>query len=197
MGRTQAKIPLLIKWIFVLFLLFLITFYWAYYGPSNFLWYSDIFLFIAFFATLFESKFLASMAASGGLLPTFLWSLSLLVTMVAKMLGFSLFELPGYMFDEGIPIGIRSVSLFHIALFPYFIWLIHRLGYHKTAWGIQVLLIWALAFTTWLVTNEAQNINFVYSYKALSLEPIPYLVLECLVASLCVFATHCIIKKMC
>ncbi len=60
------KISCYTKCFFTVFMTLFIPAYWIGYGPLNFLWFSDIILILTFFATLFESRLLASMAAVAG-----------------------------------------------------------------------------------------------------------------------------------
>ena len=190
------KIPSWIKWVFTLYMALLIPTYWANYGLSNFLWYSDILLFLTFFATLLESRLLASMAAAGGIVSSLTWTAVFLYSIFAYLLQFQVNKIPAYMFEEAIPLWVRGLSLFHIALAPYSIWLIRHLvlGYEQRGWIYQVVLIWLLGVTTWLTTTKAANINFIYSYESMGLAPFPFIVLICSAVSLIVVVTHLAIK---
>jgi hypothetical protein len=159
---------------------------------GNFLWFSDITLLLAFFAVLFESSLLASMAAIGGIIFESLWTLTLLTALVFNVQ----FELTNYMFDPSIPIWIRLISLFHIILPPLLIWLMIRLAYKRVAWPIQIGIIWIAIVLTWLFTDPNENINFVFGYQKIGWSPVPYLLLEAGVMAFILTATHLLILRI-
>src|SRR3982074_2248071 len=59
----DAAIPLALKIIYSIFVAALVPVYWRQYGLSNFLWFSDLSLFITLAAVWLESPSLASMQA--------------------------------------------------------------------------------------------------------------------------------------
>src|SRR5690606_4004596 len=107
---------------------------WITYGSANILWLSDITLMLAYFATIFQSRFLSSMAVLQGLFFESMWVIALLISLFVPMD----FVLIKYMYDTSIPIWIRSVSLFHLFLPPYLVWLLYRFGYTKKALPLQI-----------------------------------------------------------
>src|SRR5260370_33967266 len=56
-------IPLLLKLVVTMFVAVLVPIYWRYYGPGNFLWFSDLALFLTLAALWLESPLLASTQA--------------------------------------------------------------------------------------------------------------------------------------
>jgi hypothetical protein len=61
------------------------------------------------------------------------WNLDFLV-------GGRLTGLAAYMFDRRMPLHLRSLSLFHVALPPLLLWLLRRLGYDRRALLTQTAL---------------------------------------------------------
>src|ERR1700722_699202 len=47
-----------------------------------------------------------------------------------------------YMFDPGLPLTIRLLSLFHIVTPPLLLYAIWRLGYDPRGWKLQTLMAW-------------------------------------------------------
>jgi len=47
-----------------------------------------------------------------------------------------------YMFDPGLPLLIRLLSLFHVATPPLLLWAIRLLGYDRRGWKLQTLAAW-------------------------------------------------------
>ena len=166
----ERKVPSLLKWLFCAFMAFYIPVYLTGYGPQNFLWLSSVILILTFLATVFESRFLASMATVGGLVFESLWTLDFLFTVIALMSGSSVTGFTGYTINPNLSILVRIAALFHLALPPLLIFLILRLGYNAWAWMVQIVLCWVLVLASWFFTNPSLNINLVYSY--LKFEPL-------------------------
>lgn len=190
-GMTERRISSLLKGSLSLFIAILIPSYWMQYGPSNFLWFSDVALFLTYLAVVFENSLFAGMAAIGGLLLEVLW--------IIDFFGFLLFGiritgLTDYMFDSQISMWIRGLSLFHIPLPFFLLWLIARLGYERKALIYQTFLAWGVILVTWLVTDPKENINWVFSYQDFQISPILYLCVEGVLVSLIYFVTHQFLK---
>jgi hypothetical protein len=180
-----------LKIIFTLFLCILLLINWITYGPANILWISDITLLLAYFATIFQSRFLSSMAILQGLFFESMWVIALLISLIAPM-DFALIK---YMYDSSIPIWIRCISLFHLILPPYLVWLLYRFGYTKKALPLQIGINWIVIFLTWAVSKPSANINFVYSYQKYGWNPLIYLVGLAAAISIILCFTHLIVKK--
>src|SRR5215467_7500962 len=108
-----SKVPLWLKVAYTIFVSVLVPVYWTNYGPSNFLWFSDVALLITLPAIWLESSLLLSIATVGILLPELIWTIDFFVRLVT---GISLVGLSYYMFDPGKPLFLRGLSLFHIFL---------------------------------------------------------------------------------
>ncbi len=196
---THRKISCYTKWVIAAFIALFIPGYWIGYGPSNFLWFSDIILIMTFFATLFESRFLASMAAVGGFIFTLLWNVDFVFTLFTYLFGIKLAGLTAYMFNSESPGWLRTLSLFHVALPFFLLWLIYRLGYHKWAWIFQIVFFWIVILITWFVTEPAKNINWVFSYKIykwLNVEAVFFLIIEFVVVAIVIAVSHLFFKTL-
>lgn len=161
--------------------------YWRAYGPSNFLWLSDIALFFTFAALLSGNPLLASMPAVGVLALEIAWTADFLLR--GRLIG-----LAAYMFDTKLPLYLRSLSLFHLALPPTLIFLLYRLGYDRRALIYQTLLTWAVLIACYVATDPNKNINWVFgpgSEPQRRVPPLLYLGLEMAILPLCLFLpTH-------
>jgi hypothetical protein len=156
------KIPIMIKILATAFLFVVIPVYWVNLGPDNFLWGSDIALFITTLALWLESRFIVSMMAVGVLLTEILWNIDLFMRL---FFGSHLFGLDAtsYIFNTELPSEVRVISLlFHIYLPIMLIWMLIRLGYHSKAWLAQIALCWIILPLTYLLTDPADNINWVF-----------------------------------
>ncbi|MGH7843759.1 MAG: membrane-associated protein, partial [Candidatus Binatia bacterium] len=118
-------IPLWLKIVYTVFVCVLVPIYWAHYGPTNFLWFSDIALLLTVLALWLESSFLASTMAVAVAVLELTWNIGFFSHLFT---GTSIMGLSGYMFDRKIPLYLRGLSLFHVILPPLLIWLVYRLG---------------------------------------------------------------------
>lgn len=156
---TPPRVPLWLKLFHTAFLAVLIPIYWKDHGPANFLWFSDIALFVLLFALWLENRFLAStQALSVGLLETG-WVLDFLIALV---LGKSLLGMSAYMFDPELPLYLRGLSLFHLWLPPLLFWLVWRLGYDRRALAAQTLVCWVVLPVCYFLSTRKANINWVF-----------------------------------
>src|SRR5204863_4475698 len=119
-----AVISLGFKIGYTLFVCVLVPIYWKQYGPANFLWFSDIALLALVPALWLENTLLASMMAVSIVFFEAIWNIDFFTRLAA---GKSLIGLSAYMFDPKIPLFIRLLSLFHIALPLLLLWTLHRL----------------------------------------------------------------------
>ena len=128
-----------IKIPYTLFVGVLVPVYWVQYGPQNFLWASDIALFLTLAAVWLESRLLISMMAVAVVFLELAWGIDFVARL---MMGADAFALRGtrYMFDSAIPLAIRCLSLFHIVLPILLVWLVFRIGYDRRALLLQTLL---------------------------------------------------------
>jgi hypothetical protein len=151
----QPTIPIWLKLAFPAFLCVLVPIYWREYGPSNFLWFSDIALGFTAVAVVFDLPFLACMVAVGVLPLELAWCLDFAT-------GSKLIGLAAYMFDDHYSLFLRALSLFHLAIPPTTIWMLYRFGYDRRAFSRQMLLLWLVLWFTFLFTDPALNINWVF-----------------------------------
>src|SRR5215472_10648807 len=126
----SAVIPLALKIIYTLFVCALVPIYWRQYGPVNFLWFSDIALLVLVPALWMENALLVSMLAVSVVFFEALWNIDFFFQLAT---GKSLIGLSIYMFDQKIPLFIRSLSCFHIVLPLILLWGLYRLGYDPRA----------------------------------------------------------------
>ncbi len=160
---TEGKplLPRRIKVLYTLFLLILVPVYLEQYGVANFLWGSDIALFLLLVAILFETSLPASMMALAVLVPELIWTVDFLARLLFDF-DPALFRGTAYMFDPGRPLLVRGLSLYHALLPVILLWLLFRLGYDRRAFIAQTLLCWVVFPVSYLVSTPEANINFVH-----------------------------------
>jgi hypothetical protein len=157
-GLTIAamRVPLWLKIAWTIWLLVWAPVYGEHYGAQNFLYFCDMGNILVGVALWTESKLIFSWQATGLMLFQTLYVLDL-----ATALLFRVHIVGGteYMFDPGIPLWIRLLSLFHVVTPPLLLWMIWRLGYDPRGWKLQTL-------TTWIVVpvnyfwRPAYDVNF-------------------------------------
>jgi len=156
---SNSMIPLWIKITYTAFVVSTVVVYAFWYGPRNFLWFSDIGLVVTVPALWLESSLLASMMALGLLLPEVFWN----VTFFLRLLTGKRFAgLTDYMFDPRKPLYLRSLSLFHVFLPVLLLWMIARLGYDPWALAAQTALAWTVLPLSYGLTDPHENVNWVF-----------------------------------
>jgi hypothetical protein len=166
----KARVPAAIQWLYTAFMAVLVPVYWMQYGPTNFLYFCDVALFLTLVGVWTGNRLLISMPAVGILLPQVLWCADFLAT----CLGGRITGMTAYMFDGNRPIFLRGLSMFHGWLPFLLLFLVRRVGYDRRAFGAWTLSAWVLCivcFTTMppagpegaskLVPN---NINYVWGF---------------------------------
>src|SRR5437764_5272556 len=137
MTERATMVPISVKIAYTLFVALLVPNYWRQYGPANFLWFSDIALVMMVPALWLEDSLLVSMMALSVLVLELVWNIDFWVRLAT---GKSLIALSAYMFDPKIPLFIRGLSFFHVALPILLVWLLFRLGYDRRSWLWQTLV---------------------------------------------------------
>jgi len=152
-------IPLKLKLGHTVYVAFLVPAYWRYWGPRNFLWFSDVALIGMAPALWREDRRLTSMLALFAVLPEIPWNLGYFARLFT---GREFFGLTHYMFDRKIPLWIRALSLFHVWLPLLLVWSVRRLGYDRRALGTGVLVGEAVLTASYVLAPPKENINWVY-----------------------------------
>jgi len=156
------RVPLWIKLGWTLWVAVWAPLYWSHYGPRNFLWFCDLGNFMILAALWTESAVLFSWQACSVLLVQILFT----VDLAARALtGHHPIGGTGYMFnDDGsnIPIGMRLLSLFHVATPPLLIFALKRLGYDRRGLYCQIATAALVLPVCWLGWNETVNLNWVW-----------------------------------
>lgn len=158
-GSDNHRLPFALKAGYSVFVAVLVPVYWINHGPINFLWFSNIALLVTLVAVWRESSLLASMMALSVVFFELIWTLCYFTRLLT---GHGFFGVPDYMFDPAIPLLVRGLSLYHIALPVLLIWLLRRLGYEPRAFAGQTLLAWVVLPLCYVVSTPGQNENWVF-----------------------------------
>jgi hypothetical protein len=191
------QIPLWLKLSYTVFVCLLVPVYWAQYGPSNFLWFSDIALLATIAALWLESPLLTSMTALAVVLLDLAWNVDFFARLIA---GVSVTGLSAYMFDAKISLAIRGLSLFHIAFPMLLLWMLSRLGYDDRALAAQTLLAWIVLPLSYFFTRRSENVNWVHGFGTKPQQWLPaplYLILLMIMFPLVIYLpTHFLLKQI-
>ncbi len=133
---------------------------WAY-GPANFLWLCNAAMFLLLYAVWREDRLITSSQAGVIVFIGVVWTLDLAVALIAG--GRSLTGITGYMFDPDFPLAARIVSLFHVILPAFVLWLCLRIGYDRRGLWLQCALAVILVYAGWLFTDPERNLNYAFT----------------------------------
>jgi hypothetical protein len=133
------RLPLWLKIAWTVWLVAWAPLYLKQYGSQNFLFFCDIGNFLIGLGLWLENPLIFSWQASGLLLFQTLYTVDLAGALIS---GHHLIGGTEYMFDPHVPLAIRLLSLFHVAMPPLLLWAISRLGYDRRGWKIQTLTAW-------------------------------------------------------
>ncbi|MFP5387437.1 MAG: hypothetical protein ACLGHN_15270 [Bacteriovoracia bacterium] len=137
----------------------LIPVYWKNYGPGNFLWFSDIGLFLSVLALWMRSSLIISIIVLTVLPFEIFWNIDFFFQLIA---GNELTGLAAYMFDQEKTKFLRGLSLFHVFMPPIWIWCLYQWGYDRRAFRYAVALGLTALTLSYLLTKPEDNINWVY-----------------------------------
>jgi hypothetical protein len=181
--------------IFTFFVLILVPTYWHYYGPQNFLWLSDVGLFLTVCALWFKSSLLISICVLGILPLEIVWNIDFIAELLT---GHPLSGLAHYMFDSHYPLFVRIISLFHIAMPIIWIFHLYAWGYNPKAFRYTLFLIWTTLLLTYLITDSAHNINWVFMSHAhhWPISSQVWLLMLMVIVALIIFCMHSICKHV-
>jgi hypothetical protein len=169
MTQTANRVPLALKIAYTAFMAVLVPVYWHHYGPTNFLYFCDVALFLTLAGIWLESPLLVSMCAVGILVSQTLW----VVDFVANMFGVPLTGITDYMFKHENSLFLRGLSLFHGWLPFLLIYLVWKLGYDRRALIAWTMLAWTLVLVCFFFMPPPHpnpgltpvNINYVWGFS--------------------------------
>jgi len=133
------RVPLWLKIGWTLWLLVWAPIYWRQYGAQNFLFFCDIGNVLIGIGLWLESALVFSWVACGLLFFQTLYTIDLAGTLLLER---HLIGGTEYMFDPGLSLLIRLLSLFHVVTPPLLLWAIWRLGYDARGWKFQTAMAW-------------------------------------------------------
>jgi hypothetical protein len=165
-AHASNRVPLWLKFAHTAFMIVLVPVYWYYYGPTNFLYFCDVSLFLILVGIWIDSPLLISMCAVGLIAPQTLW----VVDFVLNFFGVSLVGMTDYMFKHENSLFLRGLSLFHGWIPFLLLYLVWRVGYDTRALVAWTLLAWVLILVCFFFMPPPHpnpgltpvNINYVW-----------------------------------
>ncbi len=192
---SPREIPLPVKLLYTLFVFIVVPTYWHAYGPTTFLWVSDLALLLGLVALWLENRLLASMQAVSALIVELGWSIEYLLQLTT---GVKVTGMAEYMFNSGQSSFVSALSLFHIPLPFFLLWLVYRLGYDSRAWIAQTIFSWMVLLVCFFFTKPSDNINWAFGLKGEpqhAIAPALYLAIFMLLVPVCLFLpVHLLLK---
>jgi hypothetical protein len=133
--------------------------YTYHYGLLNFLWFSDIALFMILLALWLNSSLLMGMSLVLTFFMEACWSIDFFYQFIT---GNTLLDIASYMFDPSLAIYLRVLSLFHLLLPVIPIIYLRNWGYHSKTLPYTIALFWFTILVSYLLTPIHLNINWVH-----------------------------------
>ncbi len=204
---SKHLVPLWLKVAYTAFLAVMVPTYAMNYGPSNFLYFCDIALFLVLIAIWTENPLPNAMAAVGILIPQIFWC----IDFTSELLGFQLSGMTSYMFDPKNSLFLRGLSFFHGWLPFLIIYLLKHLGYDRraligwtaTAWAACLIAYFFMPPAGAVLANPkaARNINYVHGMddaKPQTLLDQPWYLLAWMLALLVIIylPTHLVLRRV-
>jgi len=192
-----AQIPVWIKLGYTVFVGVLVPVYLRYYGPANFLWFSDVALLTTALGLWLESSLAVSTMTVAVTLPEILWNVDFFACLFT---GRAPLGMAAYMFDRRLPRYLRGLSLFHVVLPVLLLWSVARLGYDPRALLVQTISGTLLMILSYTLTAPSQNINWVFgpgSRPQRRLPPLVYVTIVIVSFPVLVYLpTHLLLEKL-
>ena len=188
------RLPLWLKLAWTLWIAVWVPVYWRQYGPENFLWFCDFGNLVVAIALWTESRLLFSMEAVGLIVFQALYTVDIIGALCTSRHWIGGTE---YMFDPHLPLVIRLLSLFHLAMPPLLLWVLWRIGYDRRGWIAQTLFTWVVILICNLWHPE-RDVNWVRGWAFHDQHAIPtlayVLVYALVVPAVVYYPTHLVLS---
>lgn len=158
MTPPAGRIPASLKIGWAIWLAVWIPAHAAAYGVPSFLWFCALGNVLLGIALWREDALLLSMQALSVLLLQGLYTADLVTRAV---FGRHLLRGMEYVFADGLPLGIRLLSLFHVVMPAAILFALGRLGYDSRALPLQVAVGWIVLAAS-LACGPGANVNGVW-----------------------------------
>lgn len=188
---------LFLKYFLTLFSAVLIPVYWHKYGKQNFLWLSDVSLFLTLASLWIGSPLYISIAACGIGLMELVWNIDFFLNFIFHQRSIRLAD---YMFDNRYSYWLRGLSLFHIAVPLAWILYLSEFGYDQRAIYYFTALYWIIIPITYNFTQPQDNINWVFVpqvRKIQTITPLTWVIMLMIgIPTFVALPTHLVLKAL-
>lgn len=154
----RGRLPRWLKVAFTLWMLFWVPSVALRIGGQNYLWLCNLASFLLLAGLWAENRRLMSMTWLASALVGSLWALD---AGIAWASGWHPIGGTEYMFDAGIPLSVRLLSLYHLVLPLVAGFGIARLGYDRAALAWVTAMTWAAILAARAFTDPSRNVNWV------------------------------------
>ena len=158
-GASPTHAFPVLRWFALAWMIVWLPAYARVWGWSNFLHVCDVAVILTCAGLIFDSPLLLSSQAVSSLLGSVAWCAD---AGSRLLMGRHLFGGTEYMWDPRYPIGVRLLSLFHVAMPAVLLWALRRTGYDRRALALQAAIAAVLLVTSRLFGPEL-NLNYSYS----------------------------------
>lgn len=193
---NHPKLPVWIRWVALVWLVFWFISYWRGWGALNFLHFCDIAEILACVGFIADSTLLISSQAVASLLVDATWALDAAWTV---LFGHHLIGGTEYLFEPSHALWVRLLSLFHLALPVLLLWAVHRLGYDRRGFPLQIAIALP-AFIASRFAPAAQNFNYAYAdpffHRAWGPAPVHIAVIFLFMLAVVYLPTHLVLKRI-
>jgi len=131
---ARSRIPLWLKIAWTVWIAVWAPIYWKQYGVQNFLFFCDLGNILITFALWLESRLIVSWQAVSLIAVQILYSIDLVLAFAS---GRHITGGTEYMFDPKIPLLVRLLGLYHLAVPPLLLWAVRRVGSDRRAFRLQ------------------------------------------------------------
>jgi hypothetical protein len=195
-SQSQPKLPVWIRRVALVWLVFWVTVYWRSWGALNFLHFCDIAEILSCIGFVVDSALLISSQAVASLLVDAAWALDAGWTVVFRH---HLIGGTEYLFDPSHALWVRLLSLFHLALPVLLLWALYRLGYDRRGLSLQL----AIALSAFIASRFAppdQNMNYAFTdpfvHRAWGPAPVHIVVAFLFMLVVVYLPTHLVLKRL-
>lgn len=188
------RVPLWMKVGWSIWVAVWIPLYWKQYGLQNFLYFCDLGNLLITLALWTGSVLIFSWQATGLLLFQTLFVIDLVA---ALLCGRHIVGGSEFMFDPGVPLIVRLLSLFHVVTPPLLLWAIWRLGYDRRGWKFQTVATWIVVPINffWRPDRDVNWARGLFYREQHALPGLIYLLLYLIAVPLCIyFPTHLLLQ---
>lgn len=195
-ARTSHPIPRWVRWAAILWLVLWFPVYWRAWGAANFLHLCDIAVILTCAGLILGNSLLLSSQAVSSLVLDVIWTLDVAWRLI---LGRHLVGGTEYLFNAHFALGVRLLSLFHVALPLILLWALWRTGYDRRGFLLQsAIALGALVASRW--AGAADNINFAFRdpffHRAWGPAPLHIAVTFLALAAAVYYPTHLALERL-